>query len=761
MRVPSGVTDQYIYLVAVDATDLKTRETGLTGFTVYRSRDGAAAAAMTTPTVNETDATNMPGVYELLLDEDTTIAAGNDSEEFVLHITQASMAPVTRVIELYRPKITQGYTLGVESDGDLTKVNALDGHTAQTGDNYVRIGANGAGLSALPWNSSWDSEVQSECTDALNVYDGPTNSELVAAFTEIKGATWASATDTLEEIRARGDTAWRTATSVTVSDKTGFSLVADQSGVTVGTINLIAGTIGTLDALDTAQDSQHTTTQANQTTILNRIGAFTGSGVNTVLGFLKASLSKVATNPSDLGGTYDAATDANEAIRDEGDTSWGSSGTNPNVLLTAEIAVVTDQTHFTLATGSTEDDAYKDQSVVLYDDTNSDYPSIRKATAYTGATKTLTIDSAPDFTLGADDSIRIFVTAPGATAPTTSENAAAVWGLARSGNSSAGSFGEGVASVQGNVTGSVGSVTGAAGSVTGNVGGNVTGSVGSVVGAVGSVTGAVGSVTGAVGSVTGSVGSIAGVSFPTNFSDLSITLTTGRVDVAAIAGIAQTANDNGLDINTLITQIGTAGNGLTAVPWNAAWDSEVQSECNDALTTIHLDHLFAVDYDPAAKPGVATALLNELIENDGGISRYTANALEQAPSEAAALATIDTVVDAIKVVTDNLPDSGALTSLATAASITTLNNVSTLDINSEIVDALTVDTVTQPGQGSPSANQTLALMVAYLYKEWRNKKDYNGTTRQLYNDGSTTVDQKRTTTESGGTVVSTEVTTGP
>ena len=113
MRIPSGVTDQYLYLVGVDATDLKTRETGLSSFTVYRSRNGAAAAAMSTPTVNETDSSNMPGVYELLLDEDMTIAAGNDSEEMVFHITHAGMAPVTRVIELYRPKITAGETLTV------------------------------------------------------------------------------------------------------------------------------------------------------------------------------------------------------------------------------------------------------------------------------------------------------------------------------------------------------------------------------------------------------------------------------------------------------------------------------------------------------------------------------------------------------------------------------------------------------------------------------------------------------------------------
>jgi len=173
MRIPSGVTDQYIYFVAVDATDYASRETGLSSFTVYRSRNGAAAAAMTTPTINETDATNMPGVYELLLDEDMTIGAGNDSEEIVYHITHAGMAPVTRTIELYRPKLTIGNTLDVTATGaagidwgnienkttanDLSgtdiqlcdTVTTLTGHTAQTGDSYARLGAPaGASVSA-------------------------------------------------------------------------------------------------------------------------------------------------------------------------------------------------------------------------------------------------------------------------------------------------------------------------------------------------------------------------------------------------------------------------------------------------------------------------------------------------------------------------------------------------------------------------------------------------------------------------------------
>jgi hypothetical protein len=70
--------------------------------------------------------------------------------------------------------------------------------------------------------------------------------------------------------------------------------------------------------------------------------------------------------------------------------------------------------------------------------------------------------------------------------------AGAVWDKERASHTTAGTFGQGAASVQGNVTGSVASVSGAVGSVTGNVGGNVAGSVGSVTGNVG---GSVGSVT--------------------------------------------------------------------------------------------------------------------------------------------------------------------------------------------------------------------------------------------------------------------------
>lgn len=82
------------------------------------------------------------------------------------------------------------------------------------------------------------------------------------------------------------------------------------------------------------------------------------------------------------------------------------------------------------------------------------------------------------------------------------EIADAVWDEARAGHVAAGSFGEGVASVQGSVTGSVASVVGnVGGDVTGNIGGSLNGNV------VGNVQGSVNTVTGDVqGDVVGNLG---------------------------------------------------------------------------------------------------------------------------------------------------------------------------------------------------------------------------------------------------------------
>lgn len=121
---------------------------------------------------------------------------------------------------------------------------------------------------------------------------------------------------------------------------TGESLVPPAMATTIlsgveydRTKTYVNATYGTL--IERATDNQVTptaaavttiqsglATSANQTTILNRLGAWTGSGVNSILGAIRAMLRKDvdATLPSDIGGTFLPSTDSAEAIQEQATT---------------------------------------------------------------------------------------------------------------------------------------------------------------------------------------------------------------------------------------------------------------------------------------------------------------------------------------------------------------------------------------------------------------------------------------------------------
>lgn len=66
------------------------------------------------------------------------------------------------------------------------------------------------------------------------------------------------------------------------------------------------------------------------------------------------------------------------------------------------------------------------------------------------------------------------------------------------------------------------------------------------------------------------------------------------------------------DIETDTAVIGALGAGLTAVPWNSAWDAEVQSEVDDALVALSLDHLVAVaDADDVVDDSIIAKLASK------------------------------------------------------------------------------------------------------------------------------------------------------
>lgn len=76
--------------------------------------------------------------------------------------------------------------------------------------------------------------------------------------------------------------------------------------------------------------------------------------------------------------------------------------------------------------------------------------------------------------------------------------------------------------------------------------------------------------------------------------------------VRSAVGLASANLDTQLStIESQTDDIGTAGAGLTALPWNAAWDAEVQSEVDDALDSVIADSVAA----DGSRPSVRQALL--------------------------------------------------------------------------------------------------------------------------------------------------------
>jgi len=267
-----------------------------------------------------------------------------------------------------------------------------------------------------------------------------------------------------------------------------------------------------------------------------------------------------------------------------------------------------------------------------------------------------------------------------------------------------------------------------------------------------------------------------------------------------------------------LTEAGGTGDQLTAIPWNASWDAEVQSEVTDALNA----------YDPPTRAELTTdtnSILSKLLKyvqlmlrSDSAIATDNATELtainadggsgggDYANTTESNEALRDYIGDGSNLteaggdgdhltainlpnqtmdITGNLSGSvgsvtgaintaaGTITTLdgldtaqdgqhaQTQTDISNLNNLSAAEVNTEVVDALNVDTYSEPGQENPASTQTIRKMIQYLYKAWRNRSTQTATQYSLYADDGTTLDQKSTVSDDGTTFDSGEKGTGP
>lgn len=78
-------------------------------------------------------------------------------------------------------------------------------------------------------------------------------------------------------------------------------------------------------------------------------------------------------------------------------------------------------------------------------------------------------------------------------------------------------------------------------------------------------------------------------------------------------------------------------------------------------------------------------------------------------------------------------------SITTTAIISNLGGSATAQINAEMVDVMTVDTVAEQSLGIPPAAPTFAEMNSYLYMAWRNKIDTTAARTSVTNDAGATI----------------------
>lgn len=142
---------------------------------------------------------------------------------------------------------------GTTLDGLITTVDTVvDSILVDT----AVIGALGAGLTAIPWNSVWDAEVQSEVADALGVYDPPTKAEMDAAHALLATAAALTTVDTAVDA-ILVDTGTTLNGLITTVDTVVDGIQADLDNVTdgLGALKIeIDANETKIDAIDTVVD---------------------------------------------------------------------------------------------------------------------------------------------------------------------------------------------------------------------------------------------------------------------------------------------------------------------------------------------------------------------------------------------------------------------------------------------------------------------------------------------------------------------------
>ena len=272
-------------------------------FQAYEIRAAGVVAPVTVGTNNDKTGYSLTQAFpsnfsSLAITAGGAVTAGTVSDKTGYSLSSSGLAAVT------------SWTVGITGNitGNLSgSVGSISGVTFPTHFDNLDIAANGhvtATVDAINNNAITASSIQANAITAAKIATDAIGAAQLAADAAAEVAT-ATRTELAVEL-GRID--------VTVGSRLATSgyTPPPSAATNAGAVRSeLAVELGRIDATVSSRAAA-----SDMSTLLSRLGAFTGSGVNTVLGLLKAIMSKAASTPSDVGGTFSATTDSIEAIRD-------------------------------------------------------------------------------------------------------------------------------------------------------------------------------------------------------------------------------------------------------------------------------------------------------------------------------------------------------------------------------------------------------------------------------------------------------------
>lgn len=277
-----------------------------------------------------------------------------------------------------------------------------------------------------------------------------------------------------------------------------------------------------------------------------------------------------------------------------------------SAILNTTIATLSSQTSFTLTSGPAEDDALNGMEVVIHDVASAVQMGRAVISDYTGSSKTVTLAAGTTFTAAATDNIAVMGPSPvqptvaGRTLDVTATGAAGIdWGNVENQGTSVS-----LTSTTLNAIASAVSATLANGAHGGSSASFEFGD-GGVIGSISSAGLALYSNTDAALLLYGA--GVPGL-YAYGSSASAVKAERAGAGTTAVEIVGTETVSGGVTVTGTLSA-GTLSATTNSVPWNAAYDAEVQSECDDALAargvtttrTGYLDNLSAGAVATAAK----------------------------------------------------------------------------------------------------------------------------------------------------------------